>query len=146
MKLGDILNMFRQGKSTARSHMKNLIKIAAADGNFKKVEQDLLVRIAKRNGISESQLKKIKSDTDEVELEIPVLKKERFEQLYDLVHMMIIDENIHPEELKLCNLFAIRFGFKTEYAEDLVQSIKNNIHSNHDHSETMLRLEWMLTK
>ncbi|HMP99045.1 MAG TPA: hypothetical protein PKC24_04635 [Cyclobacteriaceae bacterium] len=144
MKLNEILNLFRQGKSTAKSHMKNLIEMAAADGNFREVEFQLLVSIAKKYGISEKELSHIKSNPQQIELEIPVNPIEKFNQLYDLTHMMIVDKDIHIEELKLCNLFAIRFGYRAEIAEELVQSIKNNISQQHGPEETRLRVEWMI--
>ncbi|MBZ0246019.1 MAG: hypothetical protein K8H85_08735 [Cyclobacteriaceae bacterium] len=42
MNFSEILNLFRQGKTGAKSHMKNLIEMAAVDGNFDDVEYDLL--------------------------------------------------------------------------------------------------------
>jgi hypothetical protein len=60
MKFSDILTGFRQGKGTARSHMKNLIEMAAADGTFAPAEIDLLNDIAKRNGMTEKQLSDIR--------------------------------------------------------------------------------------
>ena len=101
MKFSDILSMFRQGKGTARSHMKNLIEMAAADGNFQDMEYDLLKVIAKRNGISESQLKDIRQNHAGIQFELPTDPKEKFHQMYDLVHMMSIDNDVHPEEQKL---------------------------------------------
>lgn len=58
MGIGEILNLFRSGKASAKSHMKNLIEMAAVDGNFDNVEMDLLKVIAKRNNISELAITK----------------------------------------------------------------------------------------
>src|SRR5687768_14121762 len=104
MNFSDILSLFKQGKGTARSHMKNLIEMAAVDGNFDLVEYDLLKKIAKRNSISESQLKAIRENPSKVNFQVPSDKKEKFDQFYDLVHMMSIDNSVHQEEMKLCNL------------------------------------------
>ena len=49
MNITEILNLFRQGKGSARSHIKNLIEMAAVDGNFDTSEHELLRKIAKRN-------------------------------------------------------------------------------------------------
>ena len=144
MGIGDVLNLFRQGKATARSHMKNLIEMAAADGNFEEVEFDLLKTIAKRNNISESQLKSIQDNPSTVQFEVPKDKREKFHQLYDLVHMMSVDKSIHSEEMKLCNLFAIRFGYSREKAKELIETVKSNIQNGQAHDETMKRVEWML--
>lgn len=144
MKFSEILNLFRQGKSTAKSHMKNLIEVAAADGNFDEVEYQLLQRIAKRNGISGGQLKSIRNNPDTVAFEVPEDKLEKFSQLYDLVHMMIIDNEVHSEEKKLCNLFAIKFGYPRERVEEIISTIQSNIGNGNDHENTLQRVEWML--
>lgn len=144
MNFTDILSLFHQGKGTARSHMKNLIEMAAVDGNFDEVEYDLLKSIAKRNGISESQLKEIKENPQGIEFKVPVDKKERFYQLYDLVHMMSVDNAIHDEEMKLCNLFAVKFGYSREKSKELIESIRSNINNGQDHDQAMKRVEWML--
>lgn len=144
MNFSDILNLFSQGKGTARSHMKNLIEMAAVDGNFEDIEYDLLKVIARRNSISEGQLKEIKQNPGGIKFEIPEDRKVKFHQLYDLVHMMTVDKSIHDEELKLCNLFAIKFGYKREQVRELVDTIKSNIEHGQNHDETMKRVEWML--
>jgi uncharacterized tellurite resistance protein B-like protein len=144
MNFSEILNLFHQGKGSAKSHMKNLIEMAAVDGNFEEIEYDLLKTIAKRNSISESQLKQIKQNPGGVKFEIPADKKLKFHQLYDLVHMMSVDSSIHDEELKLCNLFAIKFGYQREKVRELVETIRSNIQNGQTHDETMKRVDWML--
>jgi len=144
MKFNDIISLFKQGKGTARSHMKNLIEMAAIDGNFDLIEMDLLKKIAKRNNISESQLKNIHSNPDHVEFTLPSDKREKFDQFYDLVHMMSIDNSVHSEEMKLCNLFATKFGYARDKAPELIKSIQSNIQNNQTHADTYKRLEWML--
>jgi uncharacterized tellurite resistance protein B-like protein len=144
MKFTEILSMFRQGKGTARSHMKNLIEMAAVDGNFQDVEFDLLSTIAKRNGISESQLKEIRNNAGGIQFEIPADRKEKFFQLYDLVHMMSIDNEIHPEEQKLCTIFATKFGYSGKNANELISTVRANIKNGQGHEETMKRVDWML--
>jgi uncharacterized tellurite resistance protein B-like protein len=144
MNFSEILNLFHQGKGSAKSHMKNLIEMAAVDGNFEEIEYDLLKTIAKRNSISESQLKQIKQNPGGVKFEIPADKKLKFHQLYDLVHMMSVDSSIHDEELKLCNLFANKFGYQREKVRELVETIRSNIQNGQTHDETMKRVDWML--
>lgn len=145
MNFSDVLNMFRQGKGTARSHMKNLIEMAAADGNFADVEYDLLKAIAKRNNISESHLKDIRKNHAGIAFEIPQDKSERFHQLYDLVHMMTVDASVHDEERKLSNLFAIKFGYPKTKVPELINVIHANIKNNQSAAETMKRVEMLLS-
>ncbi len=144
MNISEILSLFHQGKGSAKSHMKNLIEMAAVDGSFDKVEHDLLKTIAKRNGISENQLKEIRNNPGGIKFEVPSDKKVKFHQLYDLVHMMTIDKAIHHEEIKLCNLFAVKFGYRRESIKELIDTIKSNIQNGQGHDETMKRAELML--
>jgi uncharacterized tellurite resistance protein B-like protein len=144
MKFTEILSLFKQGKGTARSHMKNLIEMAAVDGNFDTSEHDLLKSIAKRNNISEGHLKEIHKNPQTVDFMLPADKVEKFHQFYDLVHMMSIDNSIHDEEMKLCNLFAVKFGYPREKAGEVIRSIQSNIKNDQGHHETFKRIEWML--
>jgi uncharacterized tellurite resistance protein B-like protein len=144
MNFNEILSMFKQGKGTARSHIKNLIEMAAVDGNFDTSEHDLLKSIAKRNNISEGHLKDIHKNPTQIEFMVPSDKVEKFHQFYDLVHMMSIDNSIHAEEMKLCNLFAVKFGYPRERAGEVIQSIQSNIKNDQGHQETFKRIEWML--
>ena len=144
MNISEILNLFNQGKGTAKSHMKNLIEMAAVDGNFEDIEYELLKVIAKRNSISESQLKEIRQNPGGVKFEVPTDKKVKFHQLYDLVHMMTVDKSVLEEEVNLCNLFAVKFGYKREKIRELIDTIRSNIQNGQDHDETMKRVEWML--
>ena len=144
MNITEILNLFRQGKGTARSHMKNLIEMAAIDGNFDPSENELLKKIARRNNISEGHLKDIHKNPNKVEFKVPADKMEKFHQFYDLVHMMTIDKTIHDEEMKLCNLFAVKFGYPRERSGEVIESIQSNIKNEQNHNETFKRVEWML--
>lgn len=144
MNFSEILSLFSQGQGTAKSHMKNLIEMAAADGNFEDVEYDLLKVIAKRNGISESKLKEIRNKPDKIEFMIPKDPKERFNQLYDLVHMMSIDNQIHDEEAKLSVLFAIKFGYPRIHVKELIDTIRQNIQFNQNYEETLKRCKLLI--
>ena len=144
MNFTELMSHFRQGKGTAKSHMKNLIEMAAADGQFADVEFSLLKSIAKRNNISESQLADIRKNPSGVTFEVPADSKEKFTQLYDLVHMMAVDSSIHDEERKLSNLFAIKFGYPKNKIEELVNVIHSNIKNQQTPEETMKRVDLLI--
>jgi uncharacterized tellurite resistance protein B-like protein len=144
MNFKELLGAFVQGKASAKSHMKNLIEMAMVDGNFNPVEYDLLRSIAKRNNISETQLMEIKKNPTLAQFEVPTDPKEKFQQLYDLIHMMTIDKAIHEEELKLSSIFAVKFGYKRELIDELVSTIKSNIENGQNSDEAMKRSSRLL--
>jgi uncharacterized tellurite resistance protein B-like protein len=137
MNFKEILNLFKQGKATAKSHMRNLIEIAAADGGFGIEEQRLLDYAAQRNNISATELKAIQANVSVVPFEVPKREEEKFVQLYDLVHMMSVDKNIHSEEMRLCEIFAIKFGYRKEVVREMIELIRLNIEKWEGPKETM---------
>jgi uncharacterized tellurite resistance protein B-like protein len=137
MSINDIISLFKIGKASAKSHMRNLIEIAAADGGLGSEEQRLLEYAALRNNISREQLKEIQKDASKVRFTVPGSDKEKFYQLYDLVHMMTVDKDIHSEESRLCEIFAIRFGYRKEVVREMIELIRQNIEKWVGPEETM---------
>jgi uncharacterized tellurite resistance protein B-like protein len=137
MSITDIIDLFKLGKASAKSHMRNLIEIAAADGNLAIEEQRLLEYAAIRNNISREELKEIQKNSGGIRFKVPGSKKDKFYQLYDLVHMMSIDKNIHAEELRLCEIFAIQFGYRKEVVREMIELIRKNIETWTGAEETM---------
>jgi uncharacterized tellurite resistance protein B-like protein len=127
MNVNEIIDLFKVGKASAKSHMRNLIEIAAADGNFASEEQRLLEYAALRNHISNDELLEIQKNHSNIRFAVPGNEEEKFAQLYDLVHMMTIDQNIHDEELRLCEIFAIKFGYRKEVVREMIALIRENI-------------------
>ena len=125
------------GKASAKSHMRNLIEIAAADGNLASEEQRLLEYAAIRNNISREQLKEIQANTSSVRFKVPGNKRDKFYQLYDLVHMMSVDKDIHAEEVRLCEIFALQFGYRKEIVQEMIEVIRKNIEKWIGPEETM---------
>lgn len=137
MNIRDILNLFKLGKATARSHMRNLIEIAAADGALGIEEQRLLEHAAFMNNITSAELKTIQADPSRIRFEVLGNKEERFLQIYDLVHMMSVDKMIHSEEMRLCEIFAIKMGYRKETVREMIEMIRQNIENWTGPKETM---------
>jgi uncharacterized tellurite resistance protein B-like protein len=145
MTFNDLITLFRQGKATGKSHIKNLIEMAAADNNLDNLEFDLLKDIGKRNGVSERQITEIRQKPEAIAFVVPQDSKEKFTQLYDLVRMMTIDKSVHQEERRLCNVFAVKFGYKRENADELISSIHANISNGSSFDETMKRCSMLIS-
>ena len=144
MDFSNFLGLFKEGKVGAKSHMKNLLEMAMVDGHFDSVEMELLNKIAKRHSISEKQLKQIQQNMEAIHFEIPKDEATKFAQLYDLVHMMVIDNYVDQEEIKLCTIFAKKFGYKEKNVKELVDSVASNIRNNQTFNDTKTRVAWLL--
>lgn len=144
MKFSQFLGLFKEGKVGAKSHMKNLIEMAMVDGHFDKSEKSLLESIAKKYGISDAQLQAIHDDPTAIEFEVPKNEDQKFEQLFDLVNMMVADDYTDREEIKLCGVFARKFGYKEEKSDELVDAVANNIQNGSTLKDTKVRVNWLL--
>ena len=144
MILSEFLSLFKQGKVSAHSHMKNLLEMAMADGQYEPSEDELLNTLAAKNGISKKKLEEIRGTQDQIEFVVPEDDGVKFQQLYDLVHMMVVDDDVDQEEFRLSILFAKKFGYPAEKAEEIVESLASNISLGNSWQETRKRMEWIL--
>lgn len=142
MKFSEIIGLFKEGKSTSKSHMKNLLEIAIVDSHFDDEEYQLLHRLAKKHGVSERELQKIQDNPDAVKFELPEDEGEKFEQFYELVHMMTVDDRIMDEEMGLCRVFAKKFGYNDPH--ELVSAVAQNIKNGQPWEETQKRVVTLL--
>lgn len=138
MKFTEIIGLFKESKTLTRSHMKNLLEMAMADSHFDDSEYQLLRTLAKKYKVSEKELEKIKADAANIAFELPDKSEEKFEQFYELVHMMTVDHDIDRAELNLCKIFAKKFGYNN--ADEVINVIVENIKNGLDWKESMSRV------
>lgn len=123
----DILELITgKKKKRAKGHLRNLIEVATSDGSLDGSEVAYLLSLAGRFNISEEELKKIKDHPSSVDYQPPTTDRERFEHLYQLTSMMMIDKVVHQKELEICKSFAIKLDLKPEFVDDMIQVINED--------------------
>lgn len=123
-----LLELFdSRDKKKRLSHIRNLVFLACSDGQLDKDEVDLIVRIGLRAGISHDELSRILKRPDSISFTAPDTFRERVEQLYDMVMVMMIDGELHENEITLCKVTAVRLGFRHEVIDKIVHDIINMI-------------------
>lgn len=119
-----LIDLFDSGDKKKRlSHIKNLIALAASDGEIDKNELDLIFKIGARVGLSNDELSRIIERPDSISFKIPDSFGDRIEQLHDMVLIMMIDGELHENEITLCKLIAIRLGFKHQIIDKMVYDV-----------------------
>ena len=114
-------------KKRGKAHLKNLLELAMADGQFDDIEAEYLLSLAQRFNISEGELKKLKENLDSVEYKPPVNDREKFDHLHQLVRMMLMDGEIHDREMEICKVLAARLELKAELVDDFVKAIGEDV-------------------
>ncbi|MBP7828472.1 MAG: hypothetical protein KA248_01000 [Kiritimatiellae bacterium] len=105
------------------SHFRNLALVALRDGKLAGAERDLLNYLARKWGLSDAQVEEVLAHPDRVKLSIPRDEPSRFQQLYDLVDMMIIDGVLGAQEKALCVSFAMALGMDSGLIPVIVEEI-----------------------
>ncbi len=127
-----------------KSHMKNLIEVALVDGHFDDDEFELLFRLAEKHSLTRDEILSIKKELSDVPFVVPANEQRRFNQLYELIQMMLADGFVDRGEMRLCTLFAKRFGYPEFRAEELVDSVARNIETGNPPEETLKRVSWLI--
>ncbi|MFC2114147.1 hypothetical protein ACFLRI_02235 [Bacteroidota bacterium] len=109
------------------SHIRDLLALAICDGSLDKEEQELIQHIAKEEGISKEELDEIYQNPGSIQYIPPVSDKDKIEQLYNMVHLIMANHKVSLNEMILCKVFASKIGFKPPAASMLISAIKQMI-------------------
>ncbi|GJM29211.1 MAG: hypothetical protein DHS20C17_18460 [Cyclobacteriaceae bacterium] len=105
-----------------KSYLKELIKVAKADGCLEKREYDFILVIGQKLACSADEIQEL---SDEIQTDAPPQnRKLRLKLLFDTVAIMLIDGDIDPKELALCKSIAMKSGFEPEVIDDIVYRIE----------------------
>jgi len=104
--------------------LKQLVKMAKADGIFKFVELKYLTEVAEMMGISHKILDEIIADDTLTTL--PTTKSEKARQIYRLAVMMKVDNNIAFQEKKLLKDMAVILNLHPQDVDRMLEAMKQN--------------------
>ncbi len=120
-------NIFKTDREGARrSHVKNLIEVALADGHLATEEWNMMVYLAKKFSISEHQIKEIKDNPDAVEFIVPKSHEESLLQIEDLLMVMTVDHEISPKEVELIKKIAIKLNVLPQMVDEIIARIEGD--------------------
>lgn len=118
-------------KKKRKSHFKNLLAVAMSDSNLANVEFDFIIGLANKCYMTQDEVRRVIDHPEQINFYPPQTTRERIDQLYDLVTVMLVDGTIDPRELEICKTFAMRLGFRPaiidQMIKDVVEYIVNGI-------------------
>jgi uncharacterized tellurite resistance protein B-like protein len=120
-----LFDLFKpRNKDNRKSYLKELIKVAKADGHLEKREYEFIMTVGNKLACSEDEIREL---SDEIQLDDPAeasqSKEHRLKLIFDLVAIMMIDGTIDPKELGLCKSISMKSGFEPEVVDDIVYHI-----------------------
>ena len=116
---------FFENEQTKRikSHILNLGALARVDGHVDSTEMSYIIAIGKKNGLKQEEVRNLLANAHTARFEIPATDSERFDQIYDLVEMMLADGIVDDNEMDFCVEMAGKLGFKKAIVGVLVRKI-----------------------
>jgi tellurite resistance protein len=108
-----IEELFETGeRKQDRSHFRNMVLIAKADGVITEDERNLLHKMGLSLSLSEEQVAEIIKNPNKLSIVPPVSREERFEQMIELVRMVQVDGKIDDKEMDVLSRVAVGIGYE----------------------------------
>ncbi|TPE44298.1 TerB family tellurite resistance protein [Pontibacter mangrovi] len=116
---------FFESEETKRlkSHITNLGALAKVDGHLDPSEMKFIIAIGQKHGLKPDEVRSLLSDAKTRPPQLPTNDSERFDQIYDLVEMMLADGIVDESEMDFCINMAAKLGFKKSIVGVLVRKI-----------------------
>jgi len=127
-----ILNIFGKSKKKKSFHLINLINVANRDGILDKNEIEYITHIGHKLGFSKMEIFNHFENPSSYKLETPISPKEVIEQLFDMVAVMLIDNDINKKEIEYITAYGVAMGIEENYLHDTILEFVTGIKENID--------------
>ncbi len=137
--LTDPLPMFSifESEETKRlkTHIINLGTLAKIDGHLDSAEMEHIISIGERKGMRPQEVKNLLSSCENIKMTMPNNDLDRFDQIYDLVEMMLADGIVDDSEMDFCIEIATKMGFRKSVVGILIKKITTGVKDGLDRDE-----------
>ena len=108
----DILGHFdHHEKKQDKEYFKYLIQVALSDGTVDPAELEMLHRFGRRKGFTDPEIDTLIGTIVQTTYTPPYELSKRFDQVYDLVKIVLADGVVNDNEMLFANRFAVKSGF-----------------------------------
>lgn len=103
----------------------NLVLMAASDGKMTEEEVQYLSSRADRWGLTGEQIDAAVANarSEDAELVIPASKEDREAMVREMIRMMAVDGELHPEEKQLCAAAAVAMDLTADEFDAIVEKL-----------------------
>ena len=120
-----LFDIFRSENKDARlAYLRQLIKVAKADGHLVEEEYNFIKNVAARLETSEQDLEALQEETVKSGPLGLQTSPEKLQFIWDLVWVMTVDHAVDVNEVHICSRMAYRLGFETDIVKDMSTHIE----------------------
>ena len=141
-----MLGFFENDKiESDESHVRNLILMAKSDNSIDKKELEVIMQVGKERGFDRDEVIEFIKDNQRTGLIRPDTVLEKFEQLHDLVLVMLADGVIEEDEMDFIVNFANKLGFRKVTSAFIVTYILEGKEQDLSQRQIFNRIKKILT-
>ncbi len=118
-----------------KEHFKHLIQVALADGKIEDNEFKMLHRLGKNMGFTDPEIDDLLESTKQSAYNPPYELSRRFEQIYGIVKMVLADDKIDNNEMRLATGLALKSGFSENEIPALLVLLIDGIKKGEDEED-----------
>ena len=107
--------------------LKNLVMLAAADGQVTDSELAVLVAVASRENITPDEFNRVIEDPDSVDIQLPEDEDTKLAYLRDMVALMMIDGELDEQEMAICKIYAMALGYRSSIVDGMIAGIVDTL-------------------
>lgn len=123
-----LLTLFEPRKvKQEKAHVKNLIALANVDGVLAHSELNLIFKFAEARGLRKEEVEALLEEPYNSDFKIPASDTERFNQIFELIEVMLADGKVEDSEVDFCITIAQKLGFSKAFAGVVVNKIAMGI-------------------
>ena len=126
-----------QSKSLKKEHFTHLVKIALADGLVDNSEHELLQKFGKKLNLTEQEVELLIATPGKTTFHPPYHLSERFDQIYDIVKLILVNGNASQESMRIANCYVVAAGFEISEADKLIHFLVKGIQEGKDEDELL---------
>ncbi len=120
------------GKRINKEHFIHLVQVSRADGKIQPSEFELLHKEGRKFGLTDPEIDRIIEKESKRHYDPPYSLHEKFDQLYNIVEIVLADNEVSEAEMKLINRYAIEAGFDDKTIPKLVDLLVKGVREGKD--------------
>ena len=123
------------GKRVNKEAFVHLVQVSRTDGKIHKDELELLHKEGRKFGLTDPEIDKLVESQKDHHYTVPYSLEEKFDHLYNIAEMILADNVVKENEMKVIKKFAIEAGFDDSKIEDLIELLFEGIKKNIEEEE-----------
>jgi uncharacterized protein YihD (DUF1040 family) len=123
------------GNRIPKHHYLNLVEVFKIGGKITDEQMELLYKQGMKFGLTEPEVDNLIKKKSHHPYHAPYSLEEKFGQLYNVVEMVLADDNVSDDEIRLLRKFAVEVGFDDKTIEILRDVLITGIRNHEDQDE-----------